>query len=1145
MKKTHRLRLPPAPESERGDVKAWQEPITMFTFLPEKPDPNPMFLEKRVYQGSSGKVYPLPFIDRIATTGEDRAWQAIHLENEYLRLMILPEIGGRIHVGLDKLNGYDFFYRQNVIKPALVGLAGPWISGGVEFNWPQHHRPSTFMPVEVAIERDPDGSITVWCSEHDPMERMKGMHGVCLHPGAAYLELKVRLYNRTSLEQTFLWWANAATRVHEQYQSFFPTDVHYVADHAKRAVSRFPECEGTYYGVDYGDRARSGVPAEERPRLYSPDGSYPANDLSWYSNIPVPTSYMITGTQQEFFGGYDHAARAGMVHVANHHISPGKKQWTWGNHEFGYAWDRNLTEDDGPYIELMAGVYTDNQPDFSFLAPGETKSFSQYWYPIREIGVPRAASLDAALSLRVDRQTAHLAVGATRDFQAGRVLIQKGDEVLAEFNGALQVARAIKLECPLAEGAEPHHLTVSVTANGQEILRYTPATASPDAEPPPVATELPLPDAIASNEELYLAGLHLRQYRHATRRPEMYWREALRRDPADSKCNHALGLWHLRRGESAIAETHIRRSLARLTKLNPNPQNGEAHYSLGQALLAQGRNDEAYAAFYKATWNFGVRAPAHHALAELDVMRGEMATALVHLEESLRLNHDNLNARNLAVVVLLRLGRAAEAAQMLAETRKLDSLDIWSRYLDTGEEPTDNQLRLDLALNYARSGLWGEAISILSNADAVEVDGSVPTVLYTLAWLYTQRGDHRDALATWQTAAETSPRYCFPSRLEEIAILETAIAKNPDDARAPYYLGNLLYDRRRHDEAIALWERSAQLDPGFPTVWRNLGFAYFNVQGERQKAREAFDRAMEADPQDARILYERDQLWKRIGESPESRLEELERHPDLLSLRDDLTAELVTLYNLAGRLEEALHLLQTRHFQPWEGGEGLVLDQWARTNLLLGHRSLESGDPGKAFSFFQAATTAPANLGEARHLLANESEAYYWSGVAQSSMNSQEEATRWWLKASRRQGDFQGMRVQTVSDKTYWNALALRDLGRRSESIQLLRAIDEYSRELERQEPKIDYFATSLPAMLLFEEDFAQRNKIAALFLRAQAFLGLGLSEEAIELLKTVLALDSNHSAAADLLQSVKISAGSAGSPLDGSDACTSPALRR
>src|ERR1039458_9670853 len=212
------LRLPEPPAGLQGPVKAWREDVEFLTYMPEPPSRHPMFLEKRVYQGSSGRVYPQPFIDRIAVEPERRIWKSIHIENEYLRLMILPEIGGRIHIGYDKVTGYDFFYRQNVIKPALVGLAGPWISGGVEFNWPQHHRPATFMPVETEIEAAPDGSVTVWCSDHDPMLRMKGMHGVCLYPGRAVLDLKVRLFNRTQFTQTFLWWANVAACVHEQYQ---------------------------------------------------------------------------------------------------------------------------------------------------------------------------------------------------------------------------------------------------------------------------------------------------------------------------------------------------------------------------------------------------------------------------------------------------------------------------------------------------------------------------------------------------------------------------------------------------------------------------------------------------------------------------------------------------------------------------------------------------------------------------------------------------------------------------------------------------------------------------------------------------------------------------------------------------------------
>src|SRR5581483_7443604 len=194
--------------SADGSVHVWEELVSIPTYPVPAPDKNPMFIDKRVYQGSSGKVYPNPFTDRVSDQKIDRPYRAVFLENEFIRVMILPEIGGRIHVGLDKTNGYDFFYRQNVIKPALVGLAGPWISGGVEFNWPQHHRPATFMPVDFEIEESANGSRTVWLSDHDPMNRLKGMHGICLYPERAYIELKVRLYNRTPFLQTFLWWAN-------------------------------------------------------------------------------------------------------------------------------------------------------------------------------------------------------------------------------------------------------------------------------------------------------------------------------------------------------------------------------------------------------------------------------------------------------------------------------------------------------------------------------------------------------------------------------------------------------------------------------------------------------------------------------------------------------------------------------------------------------------------------------------------------------------------------------------------------------------------------------------------------------------------------------------------------------------------------
>lgn len=1118
-----RFELPKAPPEQNGAVKAWSDSVIIPSYLPMPPERNPMFLEKRVYQGSNGRVYPLPFFNRIATEPVDRSWQAVHLENEFVRLMVLPEIGGRIHVGMDKTNGYDFFYRQNVIKPALVGLAGPWISGGVEFNWPQHHRPATFMPVEVKIEKHTDGSQTIWCSDHDPMNRLKGMHGVCLYPGKSYIELKVRLYNRTPFVQTFLWWANVGIHVHELYQSFFPPDVHYVYDHAKRAVSRFPLCDSRYYGVNYAERAEHGVPEEEVPRRFVPPGNYEPNDLSWYANIPVPTSYMAVGSVEDFFGGYDHKQRAGLIHVADHHTSPGKKQWTWGNHEFGYAWDRNLTDDDGPYIELMAGVFSDNQPDFSFLAPGETKTFNHYWYPIHEIGPVQKANRDLALSLKVKDNAARVGICATQRFPTARVCLKTDRQEVQTWTRNLAPGAACVQTAPLQADICETDLAVTVeTKDGEELLRYAPALAATSEAPSP-ATEPPLPEAIGSSDELYVTGVHLDQYRHATRYPQDYWREALRRDPGDSRCNNAMGLWHLRHGEFEAAEQHFRRAIERLTERNPNPRDGEPYYNLGLVLRYLGRDQEAYDAFSKAAWSYAWQSPAHLALAELAAKCGDWQDSIQHLNDSLRTNADHLNARNLAVVGLRKLGKPEEAETLLHQTLQLDSMDCWARYLAVGSLPADNQVLLDLALDYARAGLFREGVEILSHANSQATDGSVPMVFYATGFFQNQLGNVPGAQAAYAQAAAASPDYCFPSRLDELLILQAVLAANSRDARCAYYLGNLLYDRRRHREAISLWEQSAQLDPSSSVVWRNLGIGYFNVLHEADKTRRAFEEAFRANPNDAGVLYERDQLWKRIGELPQKRLAEMEKFPELVRLRDDLSIELAGLYNQTRQHEKALAVIKSRKFQPWEGGEGLVLGQHARTHLALGRNALAEKNPEKARQLFEAALNCPQNLGEAKHLLANQSDIYYWIGVAFDALGDPASARQRWERAARQHGDFQEMYVKSYSEMTYYNALALKRLNRMKEAEALLRSLLTYAESLARQPAKIDYFATSLPTMLLFDDDLERRQQTTATFLQAQAWLGLGDAEKAQRLIHQVLESDRNHPLAADLLEEIEV----------------------
>ncbi len=1115
--------LPPAPEQLSGPVKAWAQDVAIPTYEPAEPDRNPLFIEKRVYQGSSGRVYPLPVIDAIATAARERTWQAIHIENEFIRVMVLPEIGGRIHIGLDKTNGYDFFYRQNVIKPALVGLAGPWASGGVEFNWPQHHRPATFMPVNWHIEEHADGARTIWLSDHDPMNRLKGMHGVCLRPGVARVELKVRLFNRTPLPQTFLWWANVAVHVHEQYQSFFPPDVIYVADHARRAGSSIPLCTGWYYGVDYKRRVRHGIPAEQMPPRFVPTGEYPPNDLTWYANIPVPTSYMAIGSRQDFSGGYDHAREAGLIHVADHHIAPGKKQWTWGNHEFGYAWDRHLTDSDGPYIELMGGVFTDNQPDFSFLAPGETRSFTQYWYPIQKTGPALAANQHAALSLREFNKSLRLGLALNSRHDRITIIVKRNGKCVHEQHAPAGPDEPILLDLPRQAGVDLRQIEVVVTdKNGDMLLRHRPQNLEPASKKaPPPATEPPLPADVDSNDELYVIGVHLDQYRHATRYPELYWREALRRDPGDSRCLNAMGLWHLKRGEFTLARDHFERAISRLTSRNANPYDGEAFYNLGLVQRLLGDDVAAYDAFYKSTWNRAWQAAAYLELARVDCARGDWTVALAHLDKSLRVDTDNLHTRNLKALVLEKMGNHAQSQELLERTAELDPLDGCCRFIRStpGELPT--QERLDIALDFARAGFWQEAIDVLPRPDVAPDSGTAPLVHYYRGYFYQRLGNSELANKNFLAGGHASPDWCFPSRLEEIVILQAVIKAQAADGMARYYLGNLFYDRKRHVEAIKLWEVAARLKPDYAVTWRNLGIGYFNVLKLPKKAARAYQKARQCNPGDARLLYEQDQLDKRIGRPIVQRLSTLQAQLALVRQRDDLTIEYCALLNQAGKYDEALAILENRSFQPWEGGEGQVLGQYVTAQLALGRAKLLAGKASEALDHFQIALKPPESIGEARHPLANCSDIYFYTGQAHAALGHVAEAKKWWRRAALSRGDFQNMAVTEYSPMTYYSILAMRQLGQLRAADKLLRAVLAYARELQHRPAKIDYFATSLPTLLLFDADLQSQQTHVALFLQAQMYAVGGKMKQAAALLKRILRSDPANALASGLLSEV------------------------
>ena len=1077
-------------------VRAWKEQVVIPTYEVGKAEKNPVFLEKRVYQGSSGVVYPYPVIESIADERTDHTYNAVYLENEYIKVMILPELGGRVQMAYDKIRQRHFIYYNRVVKPALVGLAGPWISGGIEFNWPQHHRPSTFLPVDCTIEENADGSVTVWVNEMERMFHQKGMAGFTLRPGCAYLEVKGVLYNRTELPQTFLWWANPAVKVNEAYQSVFPPDIHAVFDHGKRAVSSFPIARGTYYKVDYS----AGV------------------DISNYKNIPVPTSFMAVNSKYDFEGGYENDTDAGMLHVASHHLSPGKKQWTWGNGDFGRAWDRNLTDEDGPYIELMAGVYTENQPDFSWIQPYEEKAFVQYFMPYRELGIVKNASRDLILNIDPVEGGVRFKVFATSR-QTVRVVL-KGDDGRVCYDRELELSPERILDETVATQASFKHLNLCLYKGGRVVLSWHAEPEGDKPLPDPAEAAL-LPKDIKTNEQLFLTGLHLEQYRHATWSPMDYYEEALRRDPLDVRCNNALGLWYIRKGRFDKAEGYLRTAVKVLQKRNPNPYDGEPIYNLGLSLKYQGRLDEAYDWFYKSTWNGAWQDAGYFACSQISALQGRWEDALWEVDRSLVRNWHNHKARALTASILRKLGRKDEALALIAESLHFDRFNygcLYERYRLSGEglDQMTALLRGDchnydeLALDYADAGLWEEAVAVLDLAIA---QGAVsPMTHYYKAWALAEGGMNGTGEAL-ERAEDTDPACCFPNRLEAILALRKAMELNPHGSKAPYYLGNLYYDKRQYDLAMEAWECSAREDANFPTVWRNLALAWFNKQGNAAKAVEAMERAFHLDESDSRVLMELDQLYKRLHRPHAERLVFLEQYPALIAERDDLLLEEITLLNQTGQYCKAMKLLDAHTFHPWEGGEGKVPAQYQFSRVELAKQALADKEYEKAVRLLGECLEYPRHLGEGKLQGAQENDFYYLMGIAYEALGSHNKAVVCWEKAtSGPQEPAAALYYNDAKpDKIFYQGLSLRKLGREAEAQGRFGRLIDYGAQHLCDKPVMDYFAVSLPDLLIWEDSLETKNLIHCKYMLALGYFGLGDSVLARKYLSEVEALDNNH----------------------------------
>lgn len=897
---------------------------------PEAPaEELPMFSENRVHQRTSGRPYPNKVVLKVDREHKaDKKYKLIVLENEYLKIEILPQIGGRIYSALDKTTGYDFFYKQHVIKPALIGVLGSWISGGVEFNWPFHHRASGFMPCDWKIEERMDGSVICWLSDHDPIDRMKGMVGVVLSPGEKRLKTVMRLYNRTDTARSFLWWENAAVPVNEQYQIFFPQDVRYVNFHYLKSRTTFPIA---------GNGVYNGIPMDKD------------RDISWHKNTRQATSYFASASDYDFFGGYDHQKQCGVVHIGDHHVSPGKKMFTWAYCQLAKSWENALTDEDGQYAELMAGSYSDNQPDFSWIEPYETKVFTQYWYPISQIGAPTYANLDIAV--KIDHELNCLRVQSTKTFTEAALKLFDGEK---EIFSAVCNLLPDTCVCYTLDNL-PEYVSVSVVANGKTVAYYREKNFDRFNMPQPI-TDMPSAAGMNSAQELYLAGLHVAQYREPAVEPDSYWKEALKRDINHIPSLIALAKYELDHYNFEQARQYIERGVKALCIFNTRVKSGECYYVYGQILEALEDYEKAADYYHKAAWAADSVQKAMTRIALLDIRNKDYKNAVAHAEKALDYGRNNSLAKAAKVIAGNKLGM--DVSEIIGEELADDPLDHFMRYLADKEnffEIIDSntlEICIDLITDLDTMGLYADIVALLENMLAARPETAQPMALYMLSYYKKLCG--KENCGEYEKAERASIGATFPMRALEMKILCDAV-KNTGGQKAKMLLGCLLYNKRHYKEAAELWEECDD----YISV-RNLAVACFSHLGRENEALEFMKKAILLSPDNEQLVYETAVLMDKVGVEPEQKIDFLLAH---IFTRDDCCIELAKAYNQNMQPEKAIEILSNHNFVPCEGGEHAVADQYIFAHLIIGREFMSAGKIENALKTFRMGQILPQNLG--------------------------------------------------------------------------------------------------------------------------------------------------------------------------------------
>ncbi|HUI43501.1 MAG TPA: DUF5107 domain-containing protein [Terriglobia bacterium] len=826
-----------------ASVRVWQATVNLPTHVEGAPDENPPFDVFR----TGNYFYPYTVRTNFTKKVVDHAWRTLNLENEYLVCTVLPDLGGRLYTCLDKLSGRDMFYRNPSVKKADIALRGSWVAFGMEMSFPVAHSWVTVSPVDFATTESPDGSASVWVANIDRVDGMQWRVEFVLHPGSTVLEQRVTLYNRDSVRHRYAWWANAGIQVEDKSTRFiYPMRLASV--HGQHRAVEWPR-------VDHG------------------------KDLSVVGNEHGPgMGFFALGSREPFMAVYHPHSRSGTVHYARPDEAPGKKLWYWADQDRRIR--RELSDNNSAYVEMQAGAFQ-NQTLFGFLAPQQTRQFTEYWMPVRNLDGISRANLAGVLNLtRAAQPDGRVAL--TAEFAANHALSGASIRVL---DGEREVFREkADLSVPVTYShtvrdlpASPRYTFELADASGTVLMRHI--EGQYDDAPPPGVEPGPLPERDFKN--LQNPEDHVRAGTYNELQGNLGWqsrfayhndRSGLERFPGDADLLKSLGRLDVTLGRYDEGVEYLSQARAKA------PSDPEIDYLLGVAFAGLGQDEKARAAWQPIRHDPSFGSAVSLELGCLWARQGNLKRALDLLRAAYSGDPNLLRAGEAEVAVLRRLGESRAAAERLRHWLALDPTDSFLRNegvalggKDATLEPhlaADPERVLNLAVEYIDLGSFQDALELLERrypaVDPLEAEpGAVLPQQYPLVAYY--RGYCRERLGgsgakDYQAASAESTLYVFPSRPSEFAVLQAALRQNPGDGAAHDLLGSLDLWARRVDEAVEEWRKARALRPDLPALDRNLSRTLFSLKGDRKPGMKTLHQGRKLDRAKAQLEKDRVRL---------------------------------------------------------------------------------------------------------------------------------------------------------------------------------------------------------------------------------------------------------------------------------------------